>query len=98
MDFDFVTENPISGIVEDRQFFEETTMEVHFTPEQEAQIVKTAKANGTDAEKLVVNAALHFVDDANFRAAVLEAQAYADRGEFIEEDEMDARLEAMLRS
>jgi hypothetical protein len=73
-------------------------MEVHFTPEQEAQIVKAAKANGTDAEKLVMDAALRFVDDANFRAAVLEAKAYADRGEFIEEDEMNERFEAMLRS
>jgi predicted transcriptional regulator len=73
-------------------------MEVHFTPEQEAQITKAAKANGTDAEKLIVDAALRFVDDANFRAAVLEGLAYADRGEFIEEEEMDARIEAMLRS
>ncbi|MBV9771126.1 MAG: hypothetical protein JOZ32_16260 [Bryobacterales bacterium] len=73
-------------------------MEVHFTPEQEAQIAQAAKANGTDPEKLVMDAALRFIDDANFRAAVLEAKAYADRGEFIEEDEMDARLEAMLRA
>jgi hypothetical protein len=73
-------------------------MQVHFTPEQEAQIVKTAKANGTDAEKLVAEAALRFIDDANFRAAVLEAKAYADRGEFLEEDELNARFEAMLRA
>ena len=43
-------------------------------------------------------AALQFADDANFRAAVLEAKAFADRGEFIEEDEMDVRFEEMLRS
>jgi hypothetical protein len=73
-------------------------MQVHFTPKQEAQIVKTAEANGTDAEKLVAEAALRFIDDANFRAAVLEAKAYADRGEFIEEDELNARFEAMLRA
>lgn len=73
-------------------------MDVHFTPEQEAQIMQAAKANGTNAEKLVVDAAMRFVDDANFRAAVLEAKAYADRGEFIDEDEMDARFEIMLRS
>jgi hypothetical protein len=73
-------------------------MEVHFTPEQEARITQAARANGTDAEKLVKDAALRFVDDANFRAAVLEAKTYADRGEFIEEEEMDARFEEMLRS
>ena len=73
-------------------------MEVHFTPEQEAQILKAARAAGMSAESLVAEAALQFADDANFRAAVLEARAFADRGEFIEEDEMDARLEEMLRS
>ncbi len=73
-------------------------MEVHFTPEQEARIAEAAKANGTNAQTLVADAALRFVDDANFRAAVLEAKAYVERGEFIEEDEMDARFEAMLRA
>jgi predicted transcriptional regulator len=29
---------------------------------------------------------------------VMEGKAYADRGEFIEEEEMDARFEQMLRS
>ncbi len=37
-------------------------------------------------------------EDTHFRAAVLEAKVYADRGEFIEEEAMDARLEEMLRS
>ena len=73
-------------------------MQAHFTPEQEAQIVQAARATGTDAERLVKDAAMQFVDDANFRAAVLEAKNYADRGEFIEEEEMDARFEDMLRS
>lgn len=73
-------------------------MEVHFTPEQEARITQAAIANGTDAEKLVKDAALRFVEDANFCAAVLEAKAYADRGEFIEQEEMDTRFEELLRS
>ena len=37
-------------------------------------------------------------EDARFRAAVREGIAQADRGEFIEEAEMNARLEQMLRS
>ena len=73
-------------------------MEVHFTPEQEAQIVQAARATGAGAEDLVKAAALQFADDARFRTAVLEAKAFADRGEFIEEDEMDERFEEMLRS
>ena len=45
------------------------------------------------------DAALRLLElDARFRAAVRESIAQADRGEFIEEEEMDARLEQMLRS
>ena len=44
------------------------------------------------------DAALRVVEDVQFRAAVREGIAQADRGEFIEEEEMDARFEEMLRS
>jgi len=74
-------------------------MEVHFTPEQEAQLAQIASDAGTDAERLVKDAALRLLqEDAHFRAAVREGVAQADRGEFIEEKEMDARLEQMLRA
>src|SRR3984893_17212674 len=72
-------------------------MEVHFTPEQEAQLSQIATKAGTDAERLVKDAALRLLqEDARFRAAVREGIAQADRGEFIEEKEMDARLQQML--
>jgi predicted transcriptional regulator len=74
-------------------------MEVHFTPEQETQLSQIATRAGTDAERLVKDAALRLLqEEARFRAAVREGIAQADRGEFIEEEEMDARLEQMLRS
>ncbi len=74
-------------------------MEVHFTPEQETQLSQIATHAGTDAERLVKDAALRLLqEEARFRAAVREGIAQADRGEFIEEEEMDARLEQMLRS
>jgi predicted transcriptional regulator len=74
-------------------------MEVHFTPEQEAQLAQIASKEGTVAERLVKEAALRLLEeDARFRAAVREGVAQADRGEFIEEEEMAARLEQMLRS
>jgi predicted transcriptional regulator len=74
-------------------------MEVHFTPEQEAQLVQIATLEGTDAERRVKDAALRLLEeDARFRAAVREGIAEADRGEFVEEEEMAARLEHMLRS
>ena len=74
-------------------------MEVHFTPEEEARLAEIATTAGTDAERLVKDAALRLLqEDARFRGAVREGVAQADRGEFIEEEEMDIRLEQMLRS
>jgi len=74
-------------------------MEIHFTPEQEAQLSRIATHAGTDAERLVKDAALRLLEqDARFRAAVRKGTAQADRGEFIEEEEMDARIERMLNS
>src|ERR1700678_1953275 len=73
-------------------------MEVHFTPDREAGLAEIANNAGTDAEKLLKEAALRLLqEDARFRAAVREGIAQADRGEFIEEEEMNARLEQMLR-
>jgi predicted transcriptional regulator len=64
-------------------------MELHFTPEQEAQLAQIASQEGTDAERLVKQAALRLLqEDARFRAAVREGIAQADRGEFIEQAEM----------
>lgn len=74
-------------------------MEVNFTPEQEAKLAKIARTMGTAPEALVKNATLRLIeDDAQFRAAIKEGIAQADRGEFVEEEEMDARFEEMLRS
>jgi predicted transcriptional regulator len=73
-------------------------MEVHFTPEQEAQLSQVATQAGTAPERLVKDAALRLLEDARFRAAVREGIEQADRGEFIEEAEMDALFEQMLRS
>jgi len=74
-------------------------MEIPFTAEQEAQLARMATKSGTDAPHLVKDAALRLLDEeARFLVAVREGIAQADRGEFIEEEEMDARLEQMLRS
>ncbi len=74
-------------------------MEAHFTPEQEAQLSQMATYAGTDAERLVKEAAVRLLQgEARFRVAVREGVAQADRGEFIEEEEMNARFEQMLRS
>jgi predicted transcriptional regulator len=73
-------------------------MEVHLTPEQEARLAEIAALAGIDAPRLVERAALRILQvDARFREAVREGIAEADRKEFIEEEEMNARLEKMLR-
>jgi predicted transcriptional regulator len=74
-------------------------MEVHFTPEQEAQLSQIASHAGTDTERLIKDGVVRLLEqDARFRAAVRKGIAEADRGEFIEEEEMDARIERMLNS
>lgn len=74
-------------------------MEVHLSPEIEDQLHQLAARTGTDAEQLLKDAALRLLrEDAEFRAAVRKGIEQADRGEFIEEDEMDARVERMFQS
>ena len=74
-------------------------MEVHFSPDQIAQLAQIAAQEGVDTEKLVKDAALRLLqDDEHFRAAVRRGLEQADRGEFIEEDEMDARVKRMFQS
>jgi len=70
-------------------------MEVHFTPEEEARLSEIATHAGKDAEQLVKDALRVLEEDARFRAAVRKGIEQADRGEFIEEDEMDVRIERM---
>lgn len=74
-------------------------MEVHFTPEQETQLSRIAVQAGTAPERLVTNVVSRYLDEeARFLAAVENGIAAAARGEFIEEEEMDARLEAMFKT
>ena len=74
-------------------------MEVQFTPEQQARLAQIASQAGTVPENLVTNVVSRYLDEeARFLAAVEKGIAEADRGEFIEEDEMDARVEAMFKA
>ena len=72
-------------------------MEVHFTPEQQTQLAEIAAKTGKDPESLVTNVVARYLDEEfRFLAAVEKGLAAAERGEFIEEEEMDARLERMF--
>ena len=73
-------------------------MELHFTPEQQARLSQIATKTGTAPERLVANVVTRYLDEeARFLAAVEKGLASAERGGFIEEEEMDARLEAMFK-
>ena len=73
-------------------------MELHFTPEQQAQIAQIASKAGTAPERLVTNVVTRYLDEeARFLAAVEKGIAAAERDEFIEEEEMDVRVEAMFK-
>jgi predicted transcriptional regulator len=73
-------------------------MEVHLTPDQQAQLAQLAAKAGTVPERLVTNVVARYLDEkARFLAAVEKGIAAAERGEFVEEEEMDARLEALFR-
>jgi predicted transcriptional regulator len=66
--------------------------------EQEAQLSQMASQAGKDTEQLVVEPALRLVEEeARFRAAVRESIEQPDRGEFIEEEEMDLRVRRMFQ-
>jgi predicted transcriptional regulator len=74
-------------------------MEVDFTPEQQAQLAQLATKAGTIPERLVPNVVTRYLgEEARFLAAVQKGIDAAERGEFIEEEEMDARLEAMFKA
>ena len=74
-------------------------MEVHFTPELQAKLDRVAAENNSGADEYVQQLVERYLeDDASFRAAVRKGMEQADRGEFIEEEEMDARVARMFQS
>ena len=73
-------------------------MEVRFTPEEEARLARIATQEGVNPTELVKGAALRLLEeDARFRAGVRKGVEQVDRGEFIDEEEMDARVKRMFR-
>jgi predicted transcriptional regulator len=74
-------------------------MEVHFTPDQLERLSQIAAHAGIDTEHLVKDAALRLLEeDEQFRAAVREGIAAAERGELIDDEEVRLWLEERERS
>jgi predicted transcriptional regulator len=73
-------------------------MEVHFTPEQEAQLTQIASHAGSNPEVLVKNAALRLLEEERrFVDAVYEGEAALDRGDPLTHDQVGNRLERFLK-
>ncbi|MFI5104347.1 MAG: CopG family ribbon-helix-helix protein [Terriglobales bacterium] len=73
-------------------------MEVPFTPEFEAKLSRVAQESGRDAKQLVLQLVQTYLDhDQWFRQEVQKGLAQLDRGEFVEHDEVVARIERLFR-
>ena len=74
-------------------------MEVHLPQNQEAQLNDLAAQTGRGTDDLVQEAVARMLAHNDwFKAQVQIGIDQIARGEFIEEEEMDARVERMLRS
>jgi predicted transcriptional regulator len=74
-------------------------MEVHLTPEQEAELHELASRKGRDANKLAQEVLdFYLKHEARFVEAVKRGIASADRGDLIEHDEVLARIDRLVSS
>ena len=73
-------------------------MVIDLTAEEEEFVLETAKHEGKTVPQVVVETLQWLVQlDEEDRAAIQRGIEQADRGEFIEEEEMERRFRAMLR-
>ncbi len=73
-------------------------MEVHLNPEKEARLFQIATRRGMDPDELAQRVLSSYLDnDARFIEAVNVGLAAADRGEFVEHEEVWANVEKILR-
>jgi predicted transcriptional regulator len=74
-------------------------MEVHFTPEQQARLADLAGRMGKNAEQVVQETVARMLDeDARFSEAVAQGFASLDRGEYVEDEEVEARIRRLLKA
>ena len=74
-------------------------MEVQLSPEQQASLRDLSAQTGRNTDDLMQEAvSLLLAEDQAFRNDVQHGIEQLDRGEFIGQDEMDARIEQLLRS
>jgi predicted transcriptional regulator len=73
-------------------------MEVPLQPEKEAQLAQIASQRGLKIDELAQQVLSRYLeDDTRFIEAVNVGLAAADRAEFVEHDEVGARIQQILR-
>ena len=74
-------------------------MEVHFSPDVEAQLQQVASANGKNAEQLVKDTVARMLENqARFIAGVQRGIEQADCGEFVEHRDVLNRIDRLFHS
>jgi len=72
---------------------------VHFASDVETRLQQIAFANGKDAEQLVKDTVTRMLDNrAQFIAGVERGISQAERGEFLEHDDVKNRINKLFRS
>jgi predicted transcriptional regulator len=72
-------------------------MEIHLRPEKEAQLTQIAAQRGLKADELAQQVLSHYLeDDTRFIEAVNLGLAAADRGDFVEHEEVGRKLKQIL--
>ena len=74
-------------------------MEVHFSPDVETRLQQLAIANGKDVEELVKDTVARMLENqARFIAGVQKGIEQADRGEFVEHQDVLNRIDRLFHS
>ena len=72
-------------------------MEVHFSPDVETRLQQLAIAHGKDPEQLVKDTVARMLEDqARFIAGVQKGIEQADRGEFVEHQDVVNRIDRLF--
>jgi predicted transcriptional regulator len=73
-------------------------MEVRLQPAKEAQLAEIAQQRGLKPDELAQEVLSRYLeDDSRFVEAVNLGLAAADRGDFVEHDEVGAKIQQILR-
>jgi predicted transcriptional regulator len=73
-------------------------MEVHLQPEKEAQLAQIAAQRGLDPDELArLVLSRYLEDDIHFVEAVNVGLAAAERGDFVEHEEVGKKLKQILQ-